>query len=311
MRCPTLKELPSPPAGKTGWPWTVQTEPLPMRMWDGSEWPRISIVTPNYNYGYFLEETIRTVLLQGYPNLEYIVIDGGSTDNSIDIIKKYEPWLAYWASEKDRGQAHAINKGLEKATGSIAAYLNSDDLYLVGALQHIAQAYLKTKFDILVGRRQLFEKPKYFIFRRNWWLSQVKPFVFPFIFGNKRYELPQECVFWNWDKYRHLRLNEKYNFCLDVWWFIQLFSGATVIHTSKELGTFRIHSESKSSQLYDLCQKEIQEIISEFEFLMTRIDEKMRNKIIYSYYQATLSALIFKTLKQDFFFQYQHPEYFY
>jgi glycosyltransferase involved in cell wall biosynthesis len=99
-------------------------------MFDGKLWPKISIVTPTYNQGKFLEETIRSVLLQGYPNLEYIIIDGGSTDNSVEIIRKYEPWLTYWISEPDRGQSNAINKGFTHGTGDILAWLNSDDIYL-------------------------------------------------------------------------------------------------------------------------------------------------------------------------------------
>ena len=129
MRCPTLHELPPPPPGKTGWPWTEESPQLPDAMPDGSPWPRVSIVTPSYNQGQFIEETIRSVLLQGYPNLEYMIIDGGSTDESVEIIRKYEPWLTYWVSEPDRGQAHAINKGFERATGDVLGYLNSDDYF--------------------------------------------------------------------------------------------------------------------------------------------------------------------------------------
>jgi cellulose synthase/poly-beta-1,6-N-acetylglucosamine synthase-like glycosyltransferase len=113
MRCPRLHELPSAPPGKTGWPWTEESTAPPPSMADGKDWERITIVTPSFNQGAFIEETIRSVLLQGYPNLEYIVMDGGSTDNSVQIIKKYSPWLNYWVSEPDGGQSDAINRGLE------------------------------------------------------------------------------------------------------------------------------------------------------------------------------------------------------
>jgi glycosyltransferase involved in cell wall biosynthesis len=106
-----------------------------------SNWPRITIVTPSFNQGRYLEETICSVLAENYPNLEYIIIDGGSTDDSVEIIKRYQSRLAFWVSESDRGQAHALNKGFDRGTGEICGFLNSDDLYRPGALFRVAQAY--------------------------------------------------------------------------------------------------------------------------------------------------------------------------
>jgi len=153
-----IQDLPAPPEGKTGWPWTDQGEALPDKMPDGSEWPRISIVTPNYNYGRFIEETIRSVLLQGYPNLEYVVVDGGSTDNSVEVIKKYEPWLTYWVSEKDLGQTDAINKGYKFCTGDIFAWINSDDAYRdYNCLKSVAELHANG-YEFIVGECLVIDK---------------------------------------------------------------------------------------------------------------------------------------------------------
>src|SRR5262245_54842718 len=115
--------------------------------------PRISIVTPSYNQAPYLHQTIDSVLSQGYPNLEYIVIDGGSTDGSVDSIRRYEKHLAYWASERDRGQTHAINKGFKRATGEVHAYLNSDDYYLPETLATVARAVrMRPDVDLIHGR---------------------------------------------------------------------------------------------------------------------------------------------------------------
>lgn len=103
--------------------------------------PKFTVVTPTYNQGMYIERTIDSVLSQGDPNLEYIIIDGGSTDDTVEIIKKYERHLAYWVSEKDRGQSHAINKGMGKSTGEYLTWLNSDDWYLPGAMQTMRELF--------------------------------------------------------------------------------------------------------------------------------------------------------------------------
>lgn len=127
-------------------------------MTDGNSWPKISVVTPSYNQGRFIEETIRSVLLQGYPDIEYIIIDGGSTDDSIEIIKKYESWLAYWVSEPDRGQSHAINKGIARSTGHELLWLNSDDLVLPNAFSIVAKLFVEnTHVRILIGQTQVID----------------------------------------------------------------------------------------------------------------------------------------------------------
>ena len=131
--------------GRSGWPWTDNSCSCSLRHIADSDWPRISIVTPSFNQGRYLEKTIRSVLLQGYPNLEYLVIDGGSIDGSVNIISKYAPWLTFWVSEKDRGQSHAINKGFARATGELLGWLNSDDWYLPGALWKLAETYLEDR----------------------------------------------------------------------------------------------------------------------------------------------------------------------
>jgi glycosyltransferase involved in cell wall biosynthesis len=113
---------------------------------------KISIITPSFNQGKFIEETIQSVFSQEYTNLEYIIIDGNSTDNSIDIIQKYSEQLSYWISEKDHGQAAAINKGFNIASGDIIGWLNSDDILLPGALDKISNAFIShPDIDVVYG----------------------------------------------------------------------------------------------------------------------------------------------------------------
>jgi GT2 family glycosyltransferase len=134
------------------WPKTRPQDIYPRISSTGAAWPKISIVTVSYNQGPFLEETLRSVLDQRYPNLEYIVVDGGSSDGSVGIIKKYADRLAFWVSEKDNGQSQALNKGFRRATGQILTWLNSDDRLAPGSLFTIAEAFLRHQPDLVVGR---------------------------------------------------------------------------------------------------------------------------------------------------------------
>jgi len=128
-------DFPPPPPGKSGWPWDV---PASRTIESG---PRISIIIPSLNQGRFIEETIRSIVLQRWLNLELIVIDAASQDETVSVIRKYERWINYWISERDDGQAEAIHKGLAKATGDIVAWFNADDFYANGIFAAVADAW--------------------------------------------------------------------------------------------------------------------------------------------------------------------------
>ena len=143
------------------WPFAKDhARPLPATMPDGSPWPRISIVTPSFNQGAFIEETIVSVANQSYPNLEHIVIDGGSTDKTKSVLARHSDLLAYWESEPDSGQSHAINKGMARATGEILTWLNSDDRLAPGALASVAMAFHHSKADVVAGVAELYQDDK-------------------------------------------------------------------------------------------------------------------------------------------------------
>lgn len=256
---PTLAELPPPSSpSQTGWPWTLERQ-RPETMPTGQLWPKISIVTPSYNQGPFIEETIRSVLLQGYPNFEYIIIDGGSTDNTLELIRKYEPWLTYWTSEPDEGQAQAINKGFQHATGSWLAWLNSDDLYLPNALWRVAQtvnehpdSHWMVGVTVLTDaalnpyghqspttRHPALSDP-------NWvagsWLDHVCT-LHSGIF------LPQQSSFWSQSAYRATgALDEKLYYTMDYdHWTKLAYHGFLPTIIEEELALFRMHSTQKTA----------------------------------------------------------------
>jgi glycosyltransferase involved in cell wall biosynthesis len=245
----SVKDLPAPPAGKRGWPWTVGSKLLPNRRSDGSEWPRLSIVTPSYNQGQFLEMTIRSVLLQGYPNLEYVVIDGGSSDESVAILQKYERFLSYWVSEKDRGQTDAINKGLLKANGQYLGWLNSDDVYVKGAFSKVIEAFVENKESIVVhGNRILLDARD-----RVFGCSPLPKFDPP----NTGFIVCSETAFWRRSAIEDCgMLNTSLRFAMDLEFFSRLFLQGRFTKLDDYLGYFRCHDASKSSTIWHVAKEE-------------------------------------------------------
>lgn len=237
--------LPAPPEGKTGWPWNSGLIRSPERMEDGSPWPMISIVTPSYNQAAYIEQTIRSVLLQGYPNLEYIVMDGGSQDGTQAILEKYSPWLTGWRSHPDDGQVAAINQGLSMCSGQIMAYINSDDYYLPGAFQSAAYALHKGEAGLFCGACRHVDD--------NGNTLEVIAFT-----GNglvdfldlKRYEfnyLTQPEVFWTrqvWEACGSFDARLKIVFDYE-YWLRAIAKGYRIRHSSEEVACFRRHVGQK------------------------------------------------------------------
>lgn len=210
---------------------------------DGSPWPRVSIVTPSFNQGQFIEETIRSVLLQGYPNLEYIIMDGGSADSSVEIIQKYAPWLAYWISEPDRGQADAINKGFEKTTGQFLAWINSDDYFYPGFVYRRVLAFQSNSdVDFLYGDVD-----------EGWDIEPHKrrrygeDLSFSELLTTLRVSIPQQSCMWRRSVLENVGgLDPKWRVALDWEFFLRVGLKCRMKYLPGAVAFFRYHPCSKS-----------------------------------------------------------------
>lgn len=251
-------QFPAPPAGRTGWPWQAAPPPA-SPCGEAAARPRISIVTPSFNQGEFLEETIRSVLCQGYPNLEYIIIDGGSGDGSVDIIRRYEPWLAHWESAPDRGQAHAINKGLRRSSGELVAYLNADDLYLPDTLQSVADRFAAhPQVDLLYGDCRVIDQASRVT---GHWRSRP----FDAVVELCRNFIFQPTVFLRRALYERVGdFNEQLDCVMDIDYWYRAIHTAHFAYVRRELASFRIHSRSKTGQRRARFIAERYEILERF-----------------------------------------------
>ena len=208
-------------------------------------YPKISVVIPSYNQGCYLEETILSILNQKYPKLELIIIDGKSSDNTYDVLKKYSKSIDYFVSEKDNGQANALNKGFAKTTGDICAYLNSDDIYLNNIFWKISELYLQKKFkwistDILIG----YSKQDSKIWKAK--IGSFEQFCVEQTIG-------QQGVFWENNILKKPWFDENLQYVLDHKFFISLYKEFGPPKLFHESGSFfRLHSNSKTSNFEDI-----------------------------------------------------------
>ena len=207
--------------------------------------PKISIITPSYNQGQYLEETIRSIIAQDYPNYELIIMDAGSTDNTVEIIKKYEDYITHWVSEPDRGQSHAIQKGLALATGDIINWINSDDLVAPGAFHRIAQEFDPQQHDVICGYCDFFLDDLQHLDLRNMRMGLGASVGDTMALQ----QINQPSTFFKASILKELSINEQFRYTMDMdlWYRYLLLYGQTRVRLSKGLFTyFRLHEASKS-----------------------------------------------------------------
>lgn len=221
------------------------------------DYPKVSIVTPSYNQVQFLEKTILSVLNQNYPNLEYIIIDGGSTDGSVEIIKKYEKYLVYWVSKKDEGMYDAVNKGLKVASGSIFAYLNSDDLYLSDTVQVAVNYFQKHPETALIyGDCDYIDLEGRFLYAYHYPIFKWHRFIVL-----NWSSIPQEASFWRKGVHKVVGyFNTEFKMAGDFEFYVKVGKDFQIDHLRKVLAMHRLHKKSLTSIWQDKNQEEVKMI---------------------------------------------------
>lgn len=246
--------------------------------------PKLSIIIPSFNQGEYLEETLLSVIDQNYPNLELIVIDGGSTDGSVEIIQKFESDISYWVSEKDGGQAHAINKGLAVATGDFVAYMNSDDQYYPNAFEQIFSTLPKNA-DFIHGPVRTGESPDSGIDLGIRQPKKLKPARLLKFFYKIDFMIPSQSVFIRrsfLEQTNQKFLDESLHFCLDMEWYFRIIAAnAKIFQYTTPRAFFRYNNTTKTgSQNLKMEQEAVQIMYSKLRELGKKEKDELLNTLL-------------------------------
>jgi glycosyltransferase involved in cell wall biosynthesis len=215
--------------------------------------PLVSILTPSYNQGRFLEQTIQSVLAQDYANLEYLIVDGGSTDGSVEIVRRYAPRLSWWVSEPDQGQTDALNKGFAHASGEIFAWLNSDDTYLPGAISAaVSCLQAHPEAALVYADANLVDEEGRIMGRFPSRQTNLNMLL------RGSVHIPQQTAFFRANAWKQVApLDPTFHFAMDYDLWVRLAKMAPLVHTPGLWANFRLHGAGKSIAMDDRCYPEM------------------------------------------------------
>jgi glycosyltransferase involved in cell wall biosynthesis len=261
--------------------------------------PLVTVVTPSWNSIEFIERTIQSIRSQTYKNIEFIVVDGGSTDGTIEVIKRHADAISSWVSESDKGMYHAINKGLERACGEIVAYLNSDDIYRFDTIAKVVKSFGEhPSADLIYGNLDIIDENDRLLY------NQIYPAFSLKHFANANYSMiGQPASFWRAGLLKKIGyFDESFKMAADFDFFIRAGAAGSVVHVDETLAAFRVHAKSLTSRQLELNFRELELMRKkhgvEYERLKNRLSRVAYDILFKTINYRSLTSRAFKRARR-------------